>query len=390
MAIHRCPECGQRLHTNYCDICMRKVPFAGARPRKYRDPWDYSSSHREETGHKCITFDAPATAAPKQTFTNPKTTYTKPNVTFPKPKPNKKAEPKVATVVAIVVAILSLLPTVMNIFEDVHVDNPVPEYNVEAFVPEENLPALLPTDIYSEDGITIIADSTGMYYDEPAISFWIDNGSDRDIDVVVEYVAVNGYMVDAGMSAPVNAGESCQAFLNLYSFLLGNIDAQEIAFVDLRLRIYDRRGYEQIGYVDLVRIETELADSYSQPAIPDGWEMIQESDLTLKLLSGQMVGEDGCSLSLHLENHSDNAVGFYTNTVRVNGQNAEGAFAKILLPNALAAGSLDLYGLQEVSDLSDITEIYIEYCVESFDAAGNVEAVNGTVLFNPNALPTSD
>ena len=153
MAIHRCPECGGRLHTNYCDICMRKVPFTGARPRKYRDPWDYSSSHREESGHKCITFDVPGTPAPKQTFTKPKTTYTKPASAFPKAKPNKKPEPKTATVVAIVLAILSLLPTVFGLFENVHVDNPVPEYNVEAFDPEADLPALLSTGIYSDGEI---------------------------------------------------------------------------------------------------------------------------------------------------------------------------------------------------------------------------------------------
>ena len=27
MNVQRCPECGQRLNTNYCDICMKKVPF---------------------------------------------------------------------------------------------------------------------------------------------------------------------------------------------------------------------------------------------------------------------------------------------------------------------------------------------------------------------------
>ena len=56
MAIQRCPECGQRLKTNYCDICMRKVPFAGKRTKAVLDPWEYSSAHREEKGHQCVSF----------------------------------------------------------------------------------------------------------------------------------------------------------------------------------------------------------------------------------------------------------------------------------------------------------------------------------------------
>ena len=104
MAVQRCPECGGRIHTNYCDICMRKVPFAGARTVRRREPWELSSAHREETGHKCITFDAPASQSQKQTWVK-----TKPS--FPERKPAQKKDPKMATVVAVVLAILSLIPT---------------------------------------------------------------------------------------------------------------------------------------------------------------------------------------------------------------------------------------------------------------------------------------
>ena len=249
MAVQRCPECGGRLHTNYCDVCMKKVLFAGARPQKYCDPWDYSSAHRQETGHKCITFDVP-----KQTFTK-----TVPN--FPKRNANKKSDPKVTTVVAIMLGLLSLISAVFGIFEDIRVDNPTPEYNVEAFAPEEDLSVIQPTGIYSNGEIEILADSLGLYYEEPSLSFLIANYSEQDIDVVVEHVAVNGYMLEVGMSVYVDEGESCQAFLVLNREELEKYNIHQIQWIDLSLWIYDGDSYHEIDYIDLVTIETDLADT---------------------------------------------------------------------------------------------------------------------------------
>ena len=250
MAVQRCPECGGRIHTNYCDVCMRKVPFSGVRTARRRDPWELSSAHREEAGHKCITFDTPATPSRKQTLANPKPA-------FPERKPAQKKEPKMTTVVAIVLAILSLIPTIFSLLEDVHIDNPEPEYNVEALVSEEDLPVIQPTGLYSDGEIEIFADALGLYYGEPALSIMIDNFSDRDLDVIVETVAVNGYILDAGMSVYVEAWESCQAFLMLNQEELEEYDIRQIEQIDLNLWIFDADTYDEIAVLDAITIETD-------------------------------------------------------------------------------------------------------------------------------------
>jgi len=253
MKDNRCPECGGRLSSNYCDICMRKVPFAGAKPLKYRDPWDYSSAHREEAGHKCITFDTPKTAAPKQTFTKPKTTFTK-----PKAKP--KANPKAATVAAIVLAIVSFLPTVFGIFEDIHVDNSS-QYEEEAFALDAELPVVQPIGIYSNGEISVVADSMGIYYDEPSLSFLIDNFTDSDICVDVQTVSVNGIMLDVGMCSYLQAGESCQAFMTLSQQELDRYDIELIEWIEMSVLIFNEDTGEEIGYVDSVIVETDVMDT---------------------------------------------------------------------------------------------------------------------------------
>jgi len=261
MQHNRCPECGGRLSSNYCDICMRKVPFAGPSPKRYRDPWDYSSAHREEAGHKCITFDAPQADRPKQSFTKSKTTFTKQVPTFPKKKSTGKADPKKATVVAVVLALLSLLPTVFGVIEDLHVDNPTPDYNVEAFAPDAELPVVQPIGIYSNGEISIVADSLGMYYDEPSLSFLIDNFTDSDICVDVQTVAVNGIMLDVGMCSYLQAGESCQAFMTLSQQELERYEIRKIERIEMSVLIFDEDTGEEIGYVDSVIVETDAMDT---------------------------------------------------------------------------------------------------------------------------------
>lgn len=388
MAVHRCPECGGRLTTNYCDICMRKVPFAGARPKKYRDPWDYSSAHREESGHKCITFDAPGTPAPKQTFTKPKTTYTKPASAFPKAKSNKKPEPKTATVVAIVLAILSLLPTVFGLFENVHVDNPAPEYNVEVFDPEADLPVVQPTGIYSNGDIEIYADSLGLYYDEPSLSFIIENESEQDIDVIIEKVAVNGYMVDYGMTTEVNAGDSCQAFLSLYSYALENANIQQIAYVDFNLRIYDRDSYDEIGHVKAMRVETDIADSYTQPVDRSGLEVYKDGSTSVMLRDITLSGYGSGEIGVLVENTSSDEVMVYTTDLYINGQKADGYLSSSLTPGACAVTSVYLSDLEalDIQELDQIKEITLELYVDYMDGWELLETNSLSVTFEPGAI----
>ena len=85
MSVRRCPECGNRLTSNYCDICMRRVPFAGLRSGRDLDPWDYSSAHREEEDHECVSFDTPKPASHKKPVLKP---------VFPKSKSAKKTGKK--------------------------------------------------------------------------------------------------------------------------------------------------------------------------------------------------------------------------------------------------------------------------------------------------------
>ena len=376
MQIHRCPECGKRLTTNYCDICMRRVPFAGKRTPKDRDPWSDSSAHRQEKDHKCVTFDVPEAAVPKPVF--------------PKQKPGRQTGKK-KPVLAIILAVVSFIGFVSGLMEDFRGDPPMPDYDIEALVTETDLPVLETTILDIDGEIFITAETLGLYYDEPAISFLIDNKSPMDIDVMVEQVAVNGAMINTGMFVEIPAETSGQGILCLHQYELEKMGITRIQQLDLSLRVYDQEDYGEIFCLDMWTLETD-AEPEPKNIDASGWEMICDSGLSVCLQEVKLPGRNGCELQLYLENLSDDTVSFYTTNASVNGQMADGFTWITLLPGTCAVESLfigDLFDMN-LNDLSEITEIIVDYGIDYLSGSVVQETVTGSVLFNPNALPESE
>lgn len=380
MEVQRCPECGNRLTTNYCDVCMKKVPFRGAALRRHKDPWDTSSAHREEENHECVSFD---TEQPKA---KPMKT-----VTFPRRK--KKVPAKKAQTVAVVVAVLSLLPAIFGILENVTEIGAAPEpaYNYEAFI-EGDVPQITPTELYNDGQIQVTADAAGSYYGEYALSVLAQNDSDRDVIVSTDLLSVNGYMVDCNLYADVPAGESQQAFLQLDSYALESAGITDIGQIAFYLDIYDSQTYEDIAATELITLETDIADGFAQPVDDSGWEMHIDDSLRMVYRDAVVSPYGECDLQFYLENLSDEQISVSTTLLQVNGQEVPGFLWAILRPETRAVDSLCIYDLEEldITELSQINEIYIEYTVERYQGDQIVDTVYCSALFNPNALPTSD
>lgn len=383
MEIQRCPECGGRITTNYCDICMKKVPFRGTAKRRHKDPWDTSSAHRQEEGHECVSFDVPQQKKPRK----PAKT-----VQIPQRKPNRKNAPK-AQAVAIVVAVLSLLPALFGLFEeitDVGVA-PEPEYNYEAYV-EADVPQITPTELYNDGELVITADSAGIYYDDYTIALGIQNNSDRDVSVNTQLLSVNGYMMNYGFSTHVSSGEGRQDLLQLYSYDLEEAGITEIAEIAFYLDLYDTKTYDSIATTELITLETDIAENFQQPVDDLGWEMHIDDNLRVVYKGAEFSDYGDCDLHLYLENLSDEMVSFTTDGIWINGEEVEGFLWETLRPGTRAIDSIYIYGLEDldITQFSQVTELYIEYVVDTYQGDQIVDTVYCSALFNPNALPTSE
>jgi len=123
-----------------------------------------------------------------------------------------------------------------------------------------------------------------------------------------------------------------------------------------------------------------------------GWQMHIDDNLRMVYKGAEVSTYGDCDLRLYLENLSDEMVSFSTDGVWINGEEVPGFLWETLRPNTRSVDSIYIYGLEEldITQFSQITEVYIEYMVECYQGDQIVDTVYCTTLFNPNALPTTD
>lgn len=404
MAVQRCPECGGRLNSNYCDVCMRKVPFSGTKGRKYQDPWDSSSahkmeknhecvtfgterrvtlggssSHREEKGHRCVTFDAPQRKPSPQN---------RPGETS---HDNKKKSTGLVKLVAIFVTVTSLLPAacgiVSEVLEDVFSPDPIPEpgYIQEIVTDAPALPYLEPTTIYIGGGITVTADSMDWHYESPALSLTVTNESDRDLIVMVEKAVVNDYGIQSGFYTEVEEDAVVQDYLSFDLQELEQANIETIARIDLRLRICDRKTYEDIAYIDRVRLETDAVSDYAQSFDLSGRELYTDGSVSVIYRDTTLSDYGDGEVELLLENLSGSDAMVTITDIQLNGQPVSGYLGNTLLPETYAIDSIYLYDLEDLKlqSVDQIDSITVSMQLDYMEGWNILQTVNETITFTP-------
>lgn len=371
MKEQRCPECGNRLTTNYCEICLRKVPFAGFRTKTEQDPWDASSTHWEESDHKCITFEETPSKAPKQILKKTKT--------------KKTGELKKPAIIAILLAALSISSSIFGLVSDLTDDAPPVEHNAEEIVAESDLPVLQPMELYNDGEILVRVDSLVLAYEEPAVSVTIENASEKDIDVVIEKVAINSYMVDSALMEQVNAGDTCQTVLCLFEYELENANIEQIARIDLRLRIYDRDSYDQIFYADRIAVFTDAADNYTQVFDGSGLELYNDGSTFIWLKDMSVSDYGDGEIKVFIQNTSGSDVTINTNGIYLNGQEAEGYMGASLMSDTCAVTGVYLMDLEslDIKELDQIKEITVGLQIDYMDNWEILESYSERITFEP-------
>ena len=383
MYAQRCPECGKRLNTNYCDICMKKVPFGGVKLADRRDPWenrDGSSAHRMEKDHECVSFEKPE----KKSF----------------PKPVKKqttaSKKKAAPMLGIILAILSLIPAMFGLFEEA-VDSvavPEPQYNVsDGFVEAgdvgaEDVPNVIAGEVYNDNGVRIHVDTAGLSYGDYVIYFTIYNDTDRKLGISGDMVSINGYMLPFGFYHDIKAGKSAQTSLAFYSYELEKAGITQISDVTFALSAYENNNYEPIFSNELVTLQTTV-EVAAEPAVDvSGLELYNDGDIRIMLTDVSMPLYGECQLDLYMENFSDRPVNVFSAGAAVNGETVAYSIWSSLRSDTRAITSgylyeLDALEIEEVSQIEEITlELYIEYLDEGFVA----ETISEAVTFDPNTI----
>lgn len=381
MQIHRCPECGMRLRSNYCDICMRKVPFKGTPAKQTWQHVEGSSAHREE-GHACIDFGE----TKKKTI---------PNFRFPR-KQASAANKKKGAAIGIFLAVMSVIAPLFGLVEEVVDSTPVPEpdYSIqEGFVEAGNLgaedvPNVIAGEIYNANGIRITADDAGLSYGDYTIFMTIYNDTDQSVSINMDLVSVNGYMLPFGLYQDVEAGESVQTHLTFYDYELEKAGIKQVAEVVFSLDIYEEDSFGYIVQGELVTIET-VYDGIAEPAVDiSGLELYNDGILWVILRDIRLNEYGECELDLYIENLSGSTVNVYSGDSWVNAEQVQGYYWKALRPDTRAIDDAYLYELDDlnIEELSQIEEITIDLYVDYMDGWDVVETISEKITFEPSAI----
>lgn len=394
MQVTRCPECGNRLNDGYCHMCMKQIPYAS---RKKEKPWQqrtYSSTHRGED-HSCINFDIPGQ---KREGTN--VIYSIGNASQQRRNTKKTVKPgMIAVVLGIIYAISMIAGFAEELFTDMEVVTPEPDYNYEQFIPAgeaggENHPAIVPQIIYDAGGIIVVADGAGDYYGNYAISLTATNQSDRNVDISTELVSVNGFMTPgAGLYLQADAGDTVQGYLIFQEYELEDQGIKQPAQIQFLLGIYDTDSYEPTEWSELITLDTDAAAPNIPAANVGIWELYNQDGLRIVLESMELTSYGEGSMRLYAENTSNRTVLLSEQEILVNGEESYGMFWTILRPDTRTVQQVWFGELQEqgIDDLSQIREVAIslhtEYAQEGSPGMQFVEETGFvTLVFNPAEL----
>lgn len=392
MSVERCPECGKQLKTNYCDICMRKVPFGGVKLTNRRDPWetrDTSSAHRMERGHECVSFgeERKVTRAGSSAHRTEKghtcVSFEK-NAKKPSIAPAKKQTPadakKSATIIAIILGLLSLLPSLFGAIEDIFAVNKVPAPEPEASI-YESVPAIESREVYNDGEIIVTVDHAQLYYDDYAVFMTVYNESEEDILVSSDLLSVNGYMHESGFYADVEADSAVQEPLQLYTWELEEDGIRDVAEIAFYLNFYREDDYADLARSELITLETEIADTYIPPEAPNGMDLYADEDVLVRLVSC-IDNSENIAMRFYMENLSGEDLRISTPVFCINGEET-GDYFWVTLRGGTRSVFEAYVGNSGTVQLQDVEEITMELLIEYLDGYEIVRSRSAVITFAP-------
>lgn len=323
----RCPECGYRLKTNQCPICLKKVPFAGVKKQETQPRQVLPEKPRKQF-HVPIDMEKMKRAA------------------------KAKKKPKATAVIGIAIALISIISSIMESCDGS--SSYTPEYDYDAYVAAgvgeaTDVPEIAQQYIYENNGLTICVDGMGLYYGDYTIPVTVTNDSKQDVTIHSRELSVNGFMMPGiSLYCDVESGEEAQSFLILNDYDLEGAGISEIATVEFWLDIYDSEEYTDIDQTTLITLQTATAHKIEQPIDDAGTEVYADEGVQMMVRQLDWSDYGSCSLEVFVRNDSDMTVMLSDVESTLNGQESETLLWMTLRPGTCAVDRIYIDGLEEM------------------------------------------
>lgn len=226
------------------------------------------------------------------------------------------------------------------------------------------------TVLVDEQGVKITAkglDAGSLF--GPELKLLIENESGKDLIVQARNASVNGYMVDAMLSADVVSGKKANDELTFMESDLKACGIETIADMEFSFHIFDS-DWETYLDTPKLQLKTSAAEGYAY-TFDDSGDLAYEGSGVKVVVKG--LSEDdsifGPGVVVYIENNGDEDVTVQTRDVSVNGFMVSAVFSSEVCAGKRAVDSITFLS----SDLEDngITEIKdIELSFHIFESGG--------------------
>lgn len=216
--------------------------------------------------------------------------------------------------------------------------------------------AIEETTLYDKDGIKVIAKEWVEDFWGDGIKLYIENNTDKDINLQVNHMIVNNFMIPTVLfSAEVAAGKKTHDTLTISEDTLEKCGITKIGLIEVDMYTYDSNEYERIAELGHAAIKTNLYNQ-TDGISGDGDVLLDQNGIKV---IGRYIEEDtfwGASVVLYME--SDKDVVISAESLSVNGFSLTALSSFEILAGRKIVDAITIFESNlEENDITEIEEI---------------------------------
>lgn len=192
----------------------------------------------------------------------------------------------------------------------------------------------------------------------------MENTSAGDINVQIENLAVNGYMIYQSFFSEVSAGETVYDVVYLSFEELEICGIEDIAELELNFKIKDE-SQDITNLSEPVRVKTTIADGYEQVYDDSGDVLYDQGDFKIVYKDIKRIKNEGRTIVyLYIENNTNETMTVVSQNTTVNDFMIKPVFASIIFPGNKAINTMSIYSDDlEENDIRKIKEIETTFSI---------------------------
>lgn len=180
----------------------------------------------------------------------------------------------------------------------------------------------------------------------------IENQTDMNLRVTLEYLAVNDYMMTDLFVPSVAAGKNSNEALSFSDTALEEAGIDGIAEIAFAIRVYEEETYDDLFTTDEIVLQTSLYDGYTPAPLEGGTELYNADGVSIYYFP---LDEDifGLHLPIFIQNESDRNIQVSADDLSIND-----FMVSVLYVDSVNAGRMGIDEMMFAS--SDLEELGIE------------------------------